>query len=65
MAAAKKELPVYIQRKNCTEDEVNKFILLGYTPWQITPITEEIHKNGRYMSTTTELIYHFLRRKTK
>lgn len=56
-------IPVYIQRKDCTEEEVNALIRLGYTPWQVTPVMEEVRKNGITTFSKTTLTYHFIRRK--
>lgn len=58
-----KSIPVYVQRKDCTEEEVNVLIKLGYTPWQVTPVMEEVKKNGVTIFSKTTLIYHFIRRK--
>ena len=57
--------PIYIQRSNCTEEQVNKLILLGYTPWQITPVEETVVRGGNIRTTNTRLVFHFLRRKEK
>jgi Holliday junction resolvasome RuvABC DNA-binding subunit len=56
-------IPVYIQRKDCTEEEVNAFIKLGYSPWQVTPVLEEVRRNGITTFYKTTLIYHLVRRK--
>lgn len=58
------KVPVYLQRTDCTENEVNKLIQLGYTPWSITPVQKIITK-GAHVVTETNLIYHFLKRKEK
>lgn len=57
------KMPTYIQRTNCTEEEVNTFIVLGYTPYQITPVVKQLLKDGRYASIETELIYHFIKKR--
>lgn len=56
---------VYLQRENCTQEQVNAFIRLGYTPWQITPVTEMIQGRMGITSFTTKLVYHFVRKKVK
>ena len=58
-----KTIPVYIQRKDCTEEEINALIRLGYTPWQITPVMEEVRKNGITTFSKTVLMYHLIRRR--
>ena len=42
----KEVLQPYVQRENCTEEEVNALIKVGYTPWQVTPVQERIQRNG-------------------
>ncbi|MCU7521965.1 MAG: hypothetical protein HF312_17250 [Ignavibacteria bacterium] len=59
------DLPPYIQREDCTEEMVNSLIKLGYTPWQITPKTQELRKGPVLISIETKLIYHFIRKRVK
>ncbi len=56
---------IYLQRINCTEDEVNELIAQGYIPQFITPKTFRVNKNGNLVNVMDELVYHFIKRKSK
>lgn len=56
---------VYLQRENCTQEQVNTFIRLGYTPWKVTPVMEMTQGRMGITSFTTKLVYHFVRKKVK
>lgn len=58
-----KQLSPYLQRENCTEQEVVALIRLGYSLWMITPVTKELRKNQQYVSIETVLLYHFIKKK--
>lgn len=62
--SSEQELPIYIQRNDCTEEEINALIRLGYTPWQVTPVTENVYKSATLLTSNTKLVYHFIRRKS-
>jgi hypothetical protein len=68
MAKEVQDLPhegdIYLQRENCTEDQVNTLIKLGYTPWQVTPVTTETVR-GSLRIIESKLVYHFIRRSKK
>jgi hypothetical protein len=56
------DVPVYAQRTNLTEEQVNLMLKLGYNLHAITPMTQEfIKKDGYHISLETVLVYHFMR----
>lgn len=58
-------LPVYARKINATPEEVNTFISLGYTPWQITTSPKRVIRGGNLVTEEVDIIYHFIRKAGK
>lgn len=65
MEEKEKDSPVYIQRMNLNEEQVNAFIALGYTPWQVTSIPKTVKRSNVIVTEEVDLMYHFIRRASK
>jgi hypothetical protein len=60
-ASVKPAAPLYLQRENCTEEEVGAILSMNYSLAAITPVTQVIYRADNYRSMETKLVYHFLR----
>jgi hypothetical protein len=57
-------LPIYTRGYNLSAEDVNKFIELGYTPWQITTSPKRVIRGGNLVTEEVDIIYHFIRKGT-
>lgn len=53
---------VYVRKKDCSEEGVNKLLNMGFELKFITPVIEEVRKRGQLSSSETKLVYHFVKK---